>query len=178
MAVLKQLKIISSIADPTVQADRMWEKLLELALFVRSKGTHRKPTEILKSFIKKPDVPAKLSKEEKAKLTTVFDFLRMAYTKSKLGSSRLAVDQTHFYSMATSLLSTNLLTKISEDVLIQKLVKFSDLIDKPLDDAFKDNEAPLNQAVVRYRDLSSEKTTDATRRIERQKELLKAIDLL
>jgi hypothetical protein len=80
--------------------------------------------------------------------------------------------------MATSLLSTNLLGKYTEDVLMQKLVKFGDLIDKPLDDAFRSSDAPLNQAIVRYLDMSSEKTTDASRRIERQKELLKAIDLL
>jgi hypothetical protein len=51
--VLKHLKIVSTVQNKTVQADRMWEKLLELALFVRSSGTHRKPTEILKSFIKR-----------------------------------------------------------------------------------------------------------------------------
>jgi hypothetical protein len=92
VAVLKKLKIISSVIDPTVQADRMWEKLLELALFVRSNGTHRKPTEILKSFIKKPDVPAKLSKDEKAKLTRTFDFLKTAYSKSNLATTRLGTD--------------------------------------------------------------------------------------
>ena len=69
VVVLKRLKIISSVSDKTVQADRMWEKLLELALFVRSGGAHRKPTEILKSFIKKPEVPAKLTKPERAALT-------------------------------------------------------------------------------------------------------------
>lgn len=103
VAVLKRLNIVSSVADKTVQADRMWEKLLELALFVRSNGTHRKPTEILKSFIKKPDVPAKLSKRERKALTKTFTFLKSAYGKSKsLEASRLAMDQTHFYTMATA----------------------------------------------------------------------------
>jgi hypothetical protein len=51
-SVLKRLQIVASVSDPNAQADRMWEKLFEFALFVRSGGVHRKPTEILKTFIK------------------------------------------------------------------------------------------------------------------------------
>jgi Protein of unknown function DUF262 len=174
VSVLKRLKIVSSVADRTVQADRMWEKLLELALFVRSNGTHRKPTEILKSFIKKPDAPAKLSKRERNALTTAFQFLKQAYKTSTLGDSRLATDQTHFYSMVTSLLSSDLLTRYSEDVLTKKLVKFANRIEKPPE--FSTD--PLKQAISRYQSLSTEKTTDAARRKERQQEFIKAIDLL
>jgi hypothetical protein len=155
----------------------MWEKLLELALFVRSNGTHRKPTEILKSFIKKPEVPAKLSKRERAALTTAFQFLKQAYKTSALRDSRLATDQTHFYSMATSLLSSDVLTRYSEDVLTGKLVKFANLIEKP-HDPHKFPPDPLRQAISKYQSLSSEKTTDAARRKDRQQEFIKAIDLL
>jgi len=52
VSVLKRLNIITSVTDTAVQADRMWERLLELALFARSGGKHRKPSEILKTFIK------------------------------------------------------------------------------------------------------------------------------
>lgn len=178
VAVLKQLKIVSTVPDKTVQADRMWEKLLELALFVRSNGTHRKPTEILKSFIKKPDVPAKLSKRERTALTKVFCFLKVAYGQSEvLAGSRLATDQTHFYTMATSLLSGDLLSRLSEDALIAKLTKFASLIEKTPDPP-KAPTTPVEKSVARYRELSTEKTTDAVRRKERQQELIKAIDLL
>jgi hypothetical protein len=177
VSVLKRLKIVSSVADRTVQADRMWEKLLELALFVRSNGTHRKPTEILKSFIKKPDVPAKLSKKERAALATTFNFLKQAYKTSTLADSRLATDQTHFYSMATSLLNSDLLKRYSEDVLTKKLGKFANLIEKPHDPHTFSTD-PLEQAISKYRSLSTEKTTDAARRKDRQQEFIKAIDLL
>jgi hypothetical protein len=177
VTVLKQLKTVSSMPDPTVQADRMWQTLLELALFVRSSGTHRKPTEILKSFITKPDAPVKLSKDEKSKLRGAFTFLENAYKISTLGDSRLAVDQTHFYTMSASLLSTNLLNKYAPDVLTGKLVKFAKLIDEE-PDTLKQNDTPLNQSILKYIMLAIEKTTDASRRIERQKEMLKAIDLL
>ncbi len=177
VSVLKRLKIVSSVADRTVQADRMWEKLLELALFVRSNGTHRKPTEILKSFIKKPDVPAKLSKKERATLTGAFGFLKQAYKTPPLAESRLATDQTHFYSMATALLSSDLLKRYSEDVLTKKIAKFAKLIEKP-HDPHKFSTDPLEQVVSKYQSLSTEKTTDASRRKERQQDFIKAIDLL
>jgi hypothetical protein len=163
--------------DPTVQADRMWQTLLELALFVRSNGTHRKPTEILKSFITKPDVPAKLTKEEKSKLKAVFSFLENAYKNSALGESRLAMDQTHFYTMAASLLSTDLLARYDASTLTAKLLKFSQLIDEN-PTTLKQNDTPLDQAISRYVLLASEKTTDASRRIERQKEMDKALELV
>ena len=176
VAVLKRLNIVSSVADKTVQADRMWEKLLELALFVRSNGTHRKPTEILKSFIKKPDVPAKLSKRERKVLTKTFTFLKWAYGKSKsLEASRLAMDQTHFYTMATALLSSDILDRFTESALTAKLAKFASLVDEktPALPA-----SPIEKSLARYRELSTEKTTDATRRKERQLEFIKAVDLL
>jgi hypothetical protein len=176
--VLKKLNIISTIADGTVQADRMWEKLLELALFVRSDGKHRKPTEILKSFIVKPDIPEKISKEERKKLNDGFDFLRYAYKKSpSLEKSRLATDQTHFYTMATALLSTDILTKFTADELTEKLTKFATRIEKPRDSA-KPAKSPVGQAMARYRELSTEKTTDASRRSQRQQEMVNALELL
>jgi hypothetical protein len=178
VSVLKKLKIISAVADGTVQADRMWEKLLELALFVRSGGTHRKPTEILKSFIKKPDVPEKLSSTERATLSGTFKFLEAAYRKSeKLRESRLATDQTHFYTMATSLLSTDLLERVEADDLLRKLERLSELLEKPHDPKGTP-ESPIDNAISTYRDLSTEKTTDALRRKERQRVFISAIDLL
>lgn len=176
--VLKRLNIISGIANKTVQADRMWEKLLELALFVRSGGNHRKPTEILKSFIKKPDIPAKLSGSERSTLTKTFTFLKSAYNSSpSLETSRLATDQTHFYTLATALLNSDILERINESTLIRRITKFGSLIEKPFDPQ-KVPQNELEKSVAKYLSLSSEKTTDATRRKERQVELVKAIDLM
>ncbi|MGD1063115.1 MAG: DUF262 domain-containing protein [Terracidiphilus sp.] len=176
--VLKRLNIISGIANKTVQADRMWEKLLELALFVRSNGNHRKPTEILKSFIKKPDVPARLSSTERSRLTRAFTFLKSAYKNSPfLETSRLATDQTHFYTMATALLNSDILSRIDELTLIQRIARFASLLEKPPDPQ-KGPQDELEKSVAKYVSLSSEKTTDATRRKERQMEFVKAIDLM
>ncbi len=176
--VLKRLNIISGIANKTVQADRMWEKLLEFALFVRSNGNHRKPTEILKSFIKKPDIPERLSPSERICLTKTFTFLKSAYQNSQsIEKSRLATDQTHFYTMVTALLNSDILTRIDEHTLIQRIEKFASLIEKPLDSqATPQND--LDKSVAKYMSLSSEKTTDATRRKGRQEEFVKALDLM
>ncbi len=164
--VLKRLQIISSVSDPDVQADRMWERLFEFALFVRSE-THRKPTEILKTFIKTGAENAKLSTIEKSKLSTVFTFLRHAYSTSDLGDSRLASDQTHFYTMVTALLSGDLIPidptaprSTSNHAEVQrKLVEFGKRI------AAKSTN---NKALQRYLELSSKQTTDAEKRKDRQ----------
>jgi hypothetical protein len=107
--VLKHLQVVGSIADSDQQADRMWERLFELALFVRS-GRHRKPTEILKSFIKAPDVSQdRLSSDERRELQRTFDFLADAYRKSELNKTRFATDQTHFYTMVTTIIAKHML---------------------------------------------------------------------
>lgn len=176
--MLKKLNIVASVHDSSAQADRMWEKLLELALFVRSGGRHRKPSEILKTFIKSVDVKHdRLTKAERAKLNSVFSFLHEAYTNSVLGNTRLATDQTHFYIMATSLLCSDLLTRLEHDLLTRKLIKFVTLLEDFTPVAVEDV-TPLTEALNRYRFLSTEKTTDAVRRKERQQEFIKAIELL
>jgi hypothetical protein len=178
VGVLRRLNIVASVHDSSAQADRMWEKLLELALFVRSGGRHRKPSEILKTFIKSVDIQhSRLTKPERNKLTAAFSFLHEAYNNSALGNTRLATDQTHFYILATSLLCSDLLTRFAHDLLTRKLIKFVTLIEEggPIE---SENITPLTEALGKYRSLSTEKTTDAARRKERQQEFLKAIDLL
>jgi uncharacterized protein with ParB-like and HNH nuclease domain len=51
--VMKRLNVVSRLADPNMRVDRMWERLMEIALFTRYKK-HRAPAEILKAFIKSP----------------------------------------------------------------------------------------------------------------------------
>ena len=94
-----------------------------------------------------------------------------------MAESRLATDQTHFYTMATALLSGDLLTRFSEDALTAKLTQFASLIEKTPDSQAAPT-TPIEKSVARYRELSTEKTTDAARRKERQQELIKAIDVL
>lgn len=176
VGVLRRLNIVSSITDSGAQADRMWEKLLELALYVRSDGRHRKPSEILKTFIKSAaEAQTKLSAIERKTLLGVFTFLREAYKTSTLGTSRIATDQTHFYIMATALLKSDLMNRFDKNVLTKKLVAFGRLVEEKA--AVPDNQV-IADSVKRYIDLSKEKTTDATRRKERHTELIKAVTLL
>jgi hypothetical protein len=137
----------------------MWERLFEFALFVRSGGTHRKPTEILKSFLKSKE-SERLSKEERRKLRAPFVFLAEAYRTSDLGATRLATDQTHFYTMVTALLASDLLNLVD---LKRRLLTFSKLLAAPGHKVPTDDER-----VARYLELSSKQTTDADKRRDRQ----------
>ena len=94
----------------------------------------------------------------------VFDFLKYAYShSSQLQDSRLATDQTHFYTMATALLNSDLLGRFAGNTLTAKLAKFASLIEKSIDDP----KSALEKSIAKYRELSTEKTTDATRRKDR-----------
>lgn len=167
--ILKIINVVQKLSDQKSQVDRMWERLLEIVFFLRT-GKHRKPVEILKNFISKPDHPSpRLAPQEIKKLKKIFIFLGTAYKETNLGSTRLAADQTHFYSMVTSLIGGDLLELYSPDVLKQKLEKFGNLLDDK--DQLKDDH-PASDAMKKYRSYSTKQTTDVSRREERQKQFI------
>ena len=171
--VLKRLQSVASVTNADQQADRMWERLFELALFVRS-GKHRKPTEILKSFISSPAVAQeRLSATERAKLRNVFDFLSDAYRGSKLDKTRFATDQTHFYTMVTSLLETDLLQRLNHKDIVAAIVKFDEVLGS------KSAGIPgLTKLSRSYREVSAKQTSDTTRRGDRGQLFIKALETI
>jgi hypothetical protein len=179
--VLKRLQIVDNLADDNSRVDRMWERLLEIALFQRTRK-HRKPVEILKSFISLREKQAKLTAVEKGKLRKLFTVLATAYRTSELKDTRLATDQTHFYVMITSLIGSdsNLngeseLLAFDESDLVRQLVSFGKIIDgiSPMPKS-----RTLARVIRRYLDLSTKQTTDVSRREERQKLFTEAAVLL
>ncbi len=173
--ILRCMNIIEKLAEQKSQVDRMWERLLEIVLFYRTKK-HRKPVEILKSFISKPDHPSpRLKPAEAEELRGVFKFLGRAYKEAGLGKLRLATDQTHFYSMVTSIIAGNLLSKYSPEVLMGKLVAFSKILEEKV--TIPDDD-PLAIHFRVYRSTAAKQTTDVSRRETRQKEFLAAVEAL
>jgi hypothetical protein len=170
-AVLKRLSIIEAIPPGNARVDRMWERLLELVLFART-GNHRKPVEILKEFMTSgKGVHAKISRAELKKLRAVFDFLRDAY-KGSIGTSRLATDQTHFYTMVTSISRADLIKTYGANALLKKLDAMATLLGgaKP--------PSTVKKKFDRYQELSVSKTTDASRRSERDKLFVELVGAL
>lgn len=151
----------------------MWEKMLELALFARTRK-HRRQVEILKEFIapaKKSS--SKLDKVERQLLSATFKFLKK--NLSELGTKRLFTDQTHSYTVVTSIMRDNLLERIGERALSIKLGKFSGILDKTPTGKLDEKIGPQ---LKRYLELSSKQTTDASRRTERDKLFVEIVDLL
>ena len=165
-AVLGKLSTVAGAADKTAKADRMWGKLMELALFVRNGNTHGKGADVLKKFIDKGREDA-LTSEEKKKLRRVFTFLDDAYD-GDLGNTRLASDYSHFYIMTTSLLSSDLLPKgadeASRSALKQKLVKFGQMLENKQEPRADGTRNDMEE----YISLSARQTTDAKKRKTRQ----------
>src|SRR5205814_1198318 len=130
--VLGKLSVVKGAADKTAQADRMWGKLMEFALFVRNGNQHGKGSDVLKKFVEKAEEPA-LGADEKKRLRRAFTFLKDAYKDAALSGSRLASDYSHFYVMTTALLSGLLPNDADEDARAdraQRVVKFGVMLDK------------------------------------------------
>lgn len=160
-AVLKRLQVVERISASNSRMDKMWEKLLEVALFARNK-VHRKSVDILKEFIAgtKKSV-GKLTPEETKQLRTLFEYLKGELPA--LGQSRLYTDQTHSYTLMTSVIRANLLETYGPAVLSARLKAFASL----LDNAARAKAAGVQEEFKRYSDLSTRQTTDASRRGDR-----------
>ena len=168
-SVLRKLSLVAKMTDNNAAIDRMWERLLEIALFLRTRE-HQKPVEVLKRFIRSREPEEALSKEEVRQLRRVFKFLRKGY-KSKLVDTRLATDQTHFYTMVTALIFSDLLDVYTEAVLTKKLTAFGRVVDG----GSLPKEQPLAKVFEKYLDVSSKQTTDVSRRQDRQRLFIEAI---
>lgn len=176
--VLKTLTFVAKTEDNNAKVDRMWERLLEIALFVRTKQ-HRKSVEVLTNFIRARERGEKsdprLNATETRELRKVFRFLRAAYKDTELKDMRLATDYTHFYAMITALIAGDLLDRYSEDVLKRKLLTFARIVDGK---APKPRDKALAGVVNKYLDLSARRTTDAARRLDRQGLVIEIVDAL
>jgi len=140
----------------------MWEKLLEIVLFVRT-GQHRTLAQILKAFIGGKVDQARISGQDMATLRRLFRFFRSVYAQSGVKASRLATDQPHFYTMVTSVHALKLMEQYGQPVLRKKLFQMSKLIDGKI-------MAPKGKkkAFDEYMALSSKQTTHPGRRNARQ----------
>lgn len=173
--ILLGVNVIAKLSDQKSQVDRMWERLLEIVLFSRSRK-HRKPVEILKGFISKPNKASdRLSVIEVKALRDIFQFLGKAYKDTPLADTRLATDQTHFYTMVTSIIAGDLLSKYDAEDLGRRLVRFANVLEEK-EVLLDDN--PASGQIKKYRETSARQTTDISKREERQKQFLSAIEVL
>ena len=174
VSVLKRLNIVARLSEKNSQVDRMWERLTEIALFSRMKK-HRAPVDILKGFIAGGNTPnSALTKDELKSLRDAFVFLRKAYAHNGFTNSKLATDQPRFYTLVTSLLGTDLLSRFSTEELTRRLVAFAKIIDGKASPPTSE----MVSIVKEYEAVSERQTTHPGRRDKRQQLLLKALDAL
>ncbi len=172
VSVMKRLAIISHLPDSNSQVERMWERLTEIALFSRSQK-HRAPVAILKAFIASKDEDSNFafSMEELTHFRRVFEFLDGAYKqRPELLASKLATDQPQFYTLVTTLLSTDVMTRFSSD-LGTRLLFAAQALDGQIQPP-----SGLNKNIKLFRDFATKQTTNPDRRERRQEILLKLIE--
>jgi hypothetical protein len=128
--VLGHLDAIFRLADENSRVNRMWERMTEVALYSRA-HQHRAPADILKAFINPSKTTNKrLNKPEMVKLREAFGFLAAAYkTHPSLTKTKLVTDQPQFYTLITTLLSTELLRKYSTEQLGIRILNSARMID-------------------------------------------------
>lgn len=173
--VLTKLSIVEKLSDENSKVDRMWERLTEIALFAKD-GQHRAPAAILKSFINiekdKPPHNMRLTEDKLTKLRHAFGFLAQAYRNTpELAATKLATDQPQFYTLITTLISTDLLDKYEREDLETRILSVAEIIEKkrPAPDG-------IAKAIRNYRSASSKHTTDPGQRSKRQKALIEALE--
>jgi len=106
--IFKRMRDIRAVQDQNYRVDRMWEKMLEFVLFLRS-GIHRKHNEILMNFInsKKITDDTPLSAIEIRKFDRLFTFL-LQLSKRLSDKSPMLTEYTHLYSVVTLLLKRDI----------------------------------------------------------------------
>jgi hypothetical protein len=85
--VLEKLQIVQAAGDRNQRVDRMWERLVEIVLFIRT-GSHRPPGQVLKAFIKTEQTntdTSAMSTAEVARIRRCFTFLDKTYSDTGLG---------------------------------------------------------------------------------------------
>ena len=171
--VLKGLQVVDSLKGANARVDRMWELLVEIILFLRTRK-HRTPIDILKNFIKSAGGGnAGITRPEEHSIREVFTFLAEAYREEALGSTRLASNQIHFYSMITGIISGDLIRKCGQEGLTDKLGRFGHIIDNP-----RDCPKNLRKTIGSYIEISAKHSTHPGRREERERLFLQMIELL
>jgi hypothetical protein len=172
--VMLRLNTLNRITDKNSQVDRMWERFTEIALFAREKS-YRAPADILKSFIdldENRDFNKSLTEEELTNLRMCFGFLDKAYRNNpQLAKTRFATDQPQFYTLITTLLSSDLLERYDEGKLEKKLYSAAQIIE-----GNSTTPTELRRAVGEYRNASTKQTTHPGRRETRQRQLIRIID--
>jgi hypothetical protein len=144
--------------------------MLELAMFAVT-AEHRKPVDILRGFVSgKSAGTYKLSHQAQLQLRTAFRFLKVAYS-GELGTSRLATDQTHFYTMATWLLRAGSFDRWPNAELTGKLTRLASLIEKNTPPA-----SNVKKDFAKYMEWSERQTTDVSRRVERERLFIRILD--
>lgn len=180
--VLDRLQIVQKASDRNQRVDRMWERLVEIVLFVRT-GSHRPPGQVLKAFIKSEQTDTDtggMSAVELARVRRCFNFLDKAYSETSLGNSRLARDLPHFYTMTTTLLTSNLLDADGAPpdypTVQNKLASFATLIEQPTAD--QSPEPEYAGALRAYRQAAARQTTNPGQRKTRQEKLVEILGQL
>lgn len=171
--ILKRLQVVVAIKDNNSRIDRMWELMLELALFVLT-GKHRKPVEILRGFISKKHVnEQRLTIAAERKLRYVFRFLSTVFTKKNLGNSRFANDQTQFYSLITAILRSNWINTFGSDALMNKIARVACFIDGQGTNGLS---TEVQKKLKQYIEMTRKQTTDISKRQERENLITAAIE--
>ena len=162
--VLRKLKFVEQAKDNNGKVDRMWEKLVEIILFAQNK-IHKKPTDILKSFMQSGAKPvgAALDRAQNSELEKVFDCIAHAYAKRGVDKMKLAVDATNFYTMVTAMIHNKCFGGMGFDQIALRLHKFASLLEKK-----GAASARVRPMLKEYQKLSSTRTTDVDNRKKRE----------
>jgi len=179
LAVVKNLTVLTMDKDTKLaaieksqeRADRMWERLLEIALFIRTKK-HRTLAQILKVFDADALERKPLTGQERASLQRVFKFIGSLYRVKGVTNTKLASDQPFFYTMVTTIYAEDLLKRYPHD-LKERVARLAFAIDDP-----QSVSTSARKTLRDYVSISTKQTTHPGRREARQELFAKLIEAI
>jgi hypothetical protein len=171
-----KLKDISRIKENNQKVDRIWERLIDIILYVKS-GEHRKPNDILRTFlIQKIEATYKLNSADAAKITKACKFMNEIYNSAEnVKDSPLFTDYTHFYTALTSITGKNLLTQTDYESMKKKFISWGEILKRQRLPGWKKS---IQTSFKTYREASLRQTSDRPQKLTREDQFLRILKML
>jgi len=171
---LKNIRDIKRIKENNYKVDRMWERLIDIIQFVKTKE-HKKLNDTLKGFLnQKPSNNSAINKKECDSIKNVCKFLHKVFAAINKKDNPLFYDYTNLYTAITTIIKYDMLSTLKFETLLSKFIKWSDILEKQ---RLPGASQSLQQCYKRYRDAASRHSSDTTQRETRCIELYKILTM-
>jgi hypothetical protein len=167
-SAFKYLRDIFNEKENNRKVDKIWEKLIDIIQYIKT-SSNKKPSEVLKTFLnQKATFDTKITLSEEKKLRRTCKFIGELAKGLNNEKNPLIYDYTHFYTLISLLVKSNLVNHSNKDAMLPKFIEFGHLLEKK---KIKDAKKKIAQSYKQYRDASLQQTGDPSQREIRSRQM-------